>query len=354
LISIVLTNRNRDLNIVKKCLDSLKNQSNDRFELFFVDYGSDKNYFVSLEELVRSYPKINFIDCHVSGQLWNKCRAINIALKQTKTDFFFVGDIDMIYHPDFVNRLYGLKNENVVKYFQVGFLDKQESEKKVSFGEYKISFNSTENATGMTLYPAELLKKISGFDEFYHGWGSEDTDVHIRLKNLGIPVEYYDKEILMLHQWHPKVYRSVHNKAAFHSSLEKINSRYLLQTKELKKSKANLNFDWGLMPDHDAYLSLENSTVSISITNEKAAVDALLRGTLIDLKNAIAEIEIKITADENKIKNRIKKIIGKKYTEYYDLQIINNLLLEVIISFFRNAPYQYYLDEKKIRLIIKL
>ncbi len=350
----MLTNRNRDLNIVKKCLDSLKNQSNDRFELFFVDYGSDKNYLVSLKELVHSYSKINFIDCPVSRQLWNKCRAINIALKQCKTDFFFVGDIDMIYHPNFVNRLFELKNEKAVKYFQVGFLDKNQVHQNGSFEEYKISFNSTENATGMTLYPTDLLKEINGFDEFYHGWGSEDTDMHVRLKNLGILVEYYDKEILMLHQWHPKVYRSVQNKTGFHTSLEKINSRYLLQADKLKKSKANLNFDWGVIPNPDDYQSLENPNVFISITNEKAAVDALLRGTLIDLKNSIAEIEIKKTVNENKTKNLIKRFIGRKYTEYYDFQIINNLLLEVIISFCRNAPYQYFINENKICLKIKL
>ncbi|MFC0075833.1 glycosyltransferase family 2 protein [Flavobacterium procerum] len=348
-----MTNRNRDLNIVKKCLDSLKNQSNDRFELFFVDYGSDENYFIGLKELLHSYPKINFIDCPVSGQLWNKCRAINIALKKCKTDFFFVGDIDMIYHPDFVNRLYELKEENTARYFQVGFLDKNQSDKNGSFEAYQISFNSTDNATGMTLYPTELLKQINGFDEFYHGWGSEDTDVHIRLKNLGIPVEYYDREILMLHQWHPKLYRSVHNKAAFHSSLEKINSRYLIQTQELKKTKANLNFDWGIIPNKEDYIALENPDVFISITNEKATVDALLRGTLVDLKNSIAEIEIKMTADEDKTKNLIKRFIGRKYTEYYELQTINNLLLEAIISFYRNAPYQYSINENKIRLTIK-
>lgn len=339
---------------MKKCLDSLQNQSNDRFELFFVDYGSEQTYYVRLEELMYSYPKANFINCPVSGQLWNKCRAINIVLKSCKTDFFFVGDIDMIYHPNFVQRLYELKKENTVKYFQVGFLDKNQSRKSGSFEEYKISFNSTIGATGMTLYPTQLLKQINGFDEFYHGWGSEDTDVHVRLKNLGITVEYYDKEILLLHQWHPKVYRSVHNKVAFHSSLEKINSRYLLQTDKLKKTKANLNFEWGIIPNPYDYHSLENPNVFISLTNEKAAIDALLRGILNNLKNSIAEIEIKKTANENKIKNLIKRFVGKKYNEYYDFQIINNLLLEVIISFYRNAPYQYSMDQNKIRLKIKL
>ena len=31
---------------------------------------------------------LQLIACPVSGQLWNKCRAINIALKQTKYRIF--------------------------------------------------------------------------------------------------------------------------------------------------------------------------------------------------------------------------------------------------------------------------
>ena len=39
MITIVLTNRNREIRIVKNCLDSLQLQSDVDFELFLVDYG---------------------------------------------------------------------------------------------------------------------------------------------------------------------------------------------------------------------------------------------------------------------------------------------------------------------------
>ena len=57
MITLVLTNRNRDLRIVKNCLESLYNQTKNEFELFFVDYGSDFDYLIELKELIVNYSK---------------------------------------------------------------------------------------------------------------------------------------------------------------------------------------------------------------------------------------------------------------------------------------------------------
>lgn len=353
MITLVFTCRDREINTIERCLNSLLLQSNSDFEIVFVDYGSTINYNEKLNELLNN-TKIKYIKCDVPKQLWNKSRAINIALKDCQNPFFFVGDIDMIFHSNFVQKLHENKDENAVSYFQVGFLDKNESERNCLFEDYKINFNSTADATGMTLYPTMLLKQINGFDEFYHGWGSEDTDVHIRLQNLQIKVKYYDDEILILHQWHQKFYRSLKNKAPFHTFLERINSKYLLQTKELKKTKSNLNNQWGIIPNEEEYRALTNPNVFISIKNEKDSIDALLRGSIFEIKDSILQVEIKKVKDEKKNKNFIKKIIGKKYQKYYDLEIINDLILETIISSFRNAPYEYCMDKNRIHLKIKL
>jgi glycosyltransferase involved in cell wall biosynthesis len=95
MITLVVTNRNRDLRIVKNCLDSLKYQSKQDFNCVLVDYGSDKDYSIALQEVLVKYPNITFISCPVSGQLWNKSRAINMALKHCETPYFLVGDIDL-------------------------------------------------------------------------------------------------------------------------------------------------------------------------------------------------------------------------------------------------------------------
>ena len=194
MITITLTYRDRDLSIVTKCLDSLKTQSLSDFKVVLVDYGSQSEYVEALFILVKKYHFIKLIQCPVQGQLWNKSRALNIALKQCDTPYFFVGDLDMIYHPNFVKTLHNLKSEQNVTYFQVGFLSENESKQNKEFSDYNIAFKSTDEATRMTLYNTKILKSINGYDEFYHGWGSEDTDVHIRVLNAGNNVQSYPEK----------------------------------------------------------------------------------------------------------------------------------------------------------------
>ena len=207
MITIILTNRNRELRIIENSLRSLKNQSEQDFSVFLIDYGSEKMYLKTLSDLLGSYEFVRLICCQVKDQLWNKSRAINIALKQISAPYVFVGDIDMIYHPGFIEKLRDLCSKDQSVYFQVGFLTEPESRKNKAFVDYQINFKSSEEATGMTLFNTEGLKAINGYDEFYNGWGSEDTDVHVRLKNAKQKVLFYTEDILILHQWHPKVYR---------------------------------------------------------------------------------------------------------------------------------------------------
>ena len=97
-----------------------------------------------------------------------------------------VGDIDLIFHPNYIGTLKSMATENEVHYFQYGFLNELESLKKQEFSDYQVDFKGFEEVTGNTLFPTTALRKVNGFDEFYQGWGAEDTDAHIRMKNLGL------------------------------------------------------------------------------------------------------------------------------------------------------------------------
>ena len=90
MIALTITYRNRNLRIVENCFRSLSSQTNTDFEVFFVDYGSNKDYSKGVKLLCDNYDFINYIQCPVKGQLWNKSRAINIALKLTKSSKFIV------------------------------------------------------------------------------------------------------------------------------------------------------------------------------------------------------------------------------------------------------------------------
>ncbi|WP_298494595.1 galactosyltransferase-related protein [uncultured Algibacter sp.] len=355
MVTIVLTNRNRDLQLVKRCLDSLVNQTNKDFKIELVDYGSRENNLKELKGLIDKYSAINLISCNNANELWCKSRAINIVLKQCETSHFFVGDIDMMYHPECINKLYELKSKADAVYFQVGFLSEAESKNNKSYKDYNINFKSTNEATGITLYNTKVLKSINGYDEFYHGWGSEDTDVHVRLKNLNKSVLFYDESILMLHQWHPKTYRSKDSLEPFHSNLEKINQEYLIYTAKNNKTVANTKFDWGYF-DAESYNSLHNIEVEFEVTNELSDFKGFLNNILLNTTDKVISVSINEHEEYKKIKDVVKKILNKKVRTYISMQDINDCLLETIITNCKNAPYKYTFDSlsQRISLIIKL
>ncbi len=355
MITVVLTNRNRDLKLIKGCLKSLDNQTTKDFYCVIVDYGSSEKNFKSLKILIKDFKHVNLVSCKTSKQLWCKSRAINIALKSCNTPYFFVGDIDMIYHPDFIETLTQYQLKADATYFQVGFLSEEESKKDKPFDAFNIKFKSTHEATGMTLYNTEVLKSINGYDEFYHGWGSEDTDVHVRLKNANKHVFYYEENTLILHQWHPKTYRSKLSLEPFHSQLETINQKYLEFTKKSGNTKANQNLNWGYYNKED-YKRLETIEEAFDLTNELSEVKGLISNLLLNCQGKVVSISIKKHSEYKSIKHVAKKVLDKKVKTFLDMQEVNDLLLESIILNLRNAPYLYNFDSssENISLIIKL
>jgi hypothetical protein len=323
------------------------------FKVILVDYGSDPEFTRDLKSIVANFSFIKLICCPASGQLWSKCRAINIVLKATQTPYFLVGDIDLIFHPDFIKIALEEASDEVM-YFQYGFLSEKESLLKKKFEEFEIDFLGTEDVTGTTLFPTDKLSEVNGYDEFYHGWGAEDTDIHIRLRNLGLTIKFYNKSVLIKHQWHPKAYRSKNSTKPFHSMLERINSSYMVNTQRTKRTKVNLGTDWGKMTDPNEYLKLDmppNHTLEIK------PVDIHFSAVLAELKNynnEVVEIKIKEANLKDKAIEGVKKSLGKKHYTFLEMETINNLLLEEIIKNYRNRPYKYNFDRsaKQIHLIL--
>jgi hypothetical protein len=326
------------------------NQTNSSFKLKVVNYGSNEYYSKALETLLVDYFFCELVYVSSEFQLWNKSKAINIALKTCEHPYFFVGDIDMIFRNDFIEKMYGLSKEDEVTYFQVGFLTKEESQKEKPFNDYKLKHISGKEATGMTLYPTAVLKELNGYDEFYHGWGAEDSDVHERLRNLNIKVNFYTEETLLLHQWHSRSYRLKYSGEPFHSTLEQINSKYLEQTIETNKIKANVKFQWGLLQKKIYF----DDAINLQLTNEKTEVNALLNGTFNDIKNKNLVLSISRSKDFKSLKTIIKKGLGKKHKTFYCFQEVNDLLLMAIISNYRTCYYEYKWDRRNEKITAKI
>ncbi len=355
MITVALTYRDRNLALVERCLDTLQLQSNRNFDVVLVDYGSSSLYKKELGDLSVKYEFVTVIRCETEGQLWCKSRALNIALKGCSSDYFFVGDVDMIFRSDFIDKLNNLKDQNTITYFQVGFLDESESKRKVEFTEYSINFKSNAEATGMSLFPINALLEINGYDEFYHGWGGEDTDAHLRLKNGGYTVNFYNDTILMLHQWHPKGYRTLSGNSPFHTRLEKINHNYLKLSKAHKRVKANTTFAWGV-PPQPLSNDLGKADTSFLLSNVEDEIRAFVANVLLVEKNKLIHVKVKPHKMYNSFKERSKKLIGKKTLSFMSMEQVNNLLLETIVFSLRDRAYRFSFDNEShtISLTIKL
>ena len=232
--TIVIPNRNRDLIIVNKTLRSLEPQLSDTIKAVIVDYGSDIEYQERLDRLVQRIHNLELLCCPTQKQLWHKTRAINMVLKDCTSTYFIVLDMDCILHPDFVRKAIALASNGSLINFPYGFLSQDESQREALFKEYTVDF--VGQLTGSIIAHTEDLKQIRGYDEFYHNWGAEDADIIARFENNKGTSKLYSDEVLLLHQWHPKTYRSKKSTFPYHSHLEQINQSYFHIRKKDRKN----------------------------------------------------------------------------------------------------------------------
>lgn len=346
-LTFIYPYRNRGLERIKNSLDSLQNQSVSDFEVYFVDYGSEDKKAKMAELVCEEFSFVTYKFYATQFQPWNKSKALNSVIKYLNTDYCFVADVDMIFHPQFVEKALKLQVKNKTVYFQVGFLEHDETVKEKNFSSYKNFRLSNNEATGLSMFPVNILKKLRGFDEFYHFWGAEDTDMHVRIKNAGDEVEYYDEEVLMLHQWHPS-YRSTEisklSRELQISKIVQLNQQHLKYTIEHKTISVN-HQNWGEVITLEELNELEKAPVKFVLDNEKRKIDHFLYVLMPEATNGILKITIRIDPFQNSPKFRFKKVMGKKVPEYYTLKQINDKVLLHIISFYRNKAYIYKISE---------
>ncbi|MGW1455083.1 glycosyltransferase family 2 protein [Salegentibacter agarivorans] len=347
MLSIIYPYRNRDLQRVKNSLNSLAMQNNRKFKVYFVDYGSSEVYSREVKNLCETFHFVKYSYCATQHQPWNKSRALNSIIKKMEGGYCFVADIDMIFHPTFIEKAIQLRQDKKTVYFQVGFLspsDNLDNQKFTDFNNYR---KSTSEATGLSMFPVKELQALRGFDEFYHFWGAEDTDMHIRLKNAGCEVEFYDENILLLHQWHPS-YRSKESgrltKELQVSGIVQLNHQHLKFTKGYKVTVVNKK-SWGRVASQKEILKLLEAPVNIEVSNEKRQVDGLLFGQLPVINMRILKVIIRQDVIQKSPKYKLKKATGKKVPEFYSMKSVNDKVLLHLISFYRDNPYTYRVNE---------
>lgn len=357
LLTLIYPYRNRDLNRLKISFDSLKKQSNLEFEVYLVDYGSEKEKAEASKNLCKKYEFVIYRYLPTQFQPWNKSRALNSVIKHLKSEFCFVADVDMIFHPQFIEKAIKLQTINKTVYFQVGFLEPDKVLEKKDFGDYINYRKSTSEATGLSMFPVKVLRELRGFDEFYHFWGAEDTDMHVRIENAGYEVFFYNYEVLMLHQWHDSYRNSESGKLGKElqiNGIVQLNHLRLKHAIQFSTTKANLE-NWGECNTKEDFNQLEKAPINFVFDNEQRKIDHLVFGLMPTAKNEILKIKIKKDPFQNSLRIRTKRLLRIKVPKYYSLKEINDKVLLHLISFYRNKAYTFKIsdDFESIEIAVK-
>lgn len=204
-LSIIFSFRDRDLQRVTRCLDSLSKQSFSDFEVIFVDYGSKLDLASDVKTLVQSYPFCTYVYSDTRGWPWNRSRALNSGIKLAKADWVMLSDIDLIFEKHVIENIVAERDENTSLHAACHYLP-EKFDQWNSLEQYIHTYGSPcYNALGLILcVKKQILENIRGFDEIYHFWGAEDTDLESRLNQLGLQTKWLNLTANPIyHQWHP-------------------------------------------------------------------------------------------------------------------------------------------------------
>ena len=150
----------------------------------------------------------------------------------------------------------------------------------------------------------------------------------------------------MFHQWHPS-YRSSESKKITKdfqiSGIVQLNHHYLQN--DLLKTSIEVNAKgWGGTLLKEELQSLEKKSANLILNTEKRKIDNLLFGILPNLGNGILKVRIESLKKDN-LRQKLKKSLGKKVPEYYSLKKVNDLILLHLISYYRDLPYTFKIDD---------
>lgn len=220
--------------------EALGAQSSLDFEVMLCDDGSGEET-KKLVERYQAAAKFPITHLWQENQGFRKCRILNRAIRASRGSVMIFLDGDCVPHSDFVRD--HLENQEPGRYLcgrRVNLGEAfsrtltpakiREGALKPWSGEFIRSaiFGETQNWNRSLRVPSPFLRKlfkmdriddllgsnfsvsredlfaINGFDESYEGYGREDTDVEIRLQNLGLKIKSMKGVAIQFHVWHPR------------------------------------------------------------------------------------------------------------------------------------------------------
>lgn len=335
-VSFIVGFRNREPERVKAFIRSLAWQSDQDFELIFVDYGSREATSETVRELLAPYSFARYHFFNTRGQNWNRGRCLNHGVSQCAGKYIFTSDIDFIFAHDFVKTLKIHADEKNASYYKVGFLSPAQSREPLEdVAGFRPQYYSDENAIGALLVARGMFDALKGYDEFFEIWGLEDNDLLHRIKSVKeLYITFRAEEVHIWHLWHLPVKQS--------DILPEGWLRFLTDYSDHKKRSgaqnqvSRLDRNRPLLTDTHG-LSIKTYTVSYG----RNFLGQFLAAELKTLTNAeILEINFDFSAYESANRARINRWVRR----INGIPIFRRLPLLLI-----NRNMSLYLDEKEAR-----
>ncbi len=243
LISIIITTYNWPA-ALELCLNSLFAQTDQHFEIIIADDGSNLVNLQKTQNYCGNSPvAIRYV--HHEDQGFRAAAIRNKAVAQSQGDYLIFMDGDCLALPGFISKHRQLAESG---YFVPGnrvLLSQAFTQAVIEhcLPLHKSSFldfirlrlqNKINRLTAFIELPLGLLRyvqakkwqkamtcnlamwrddfiKVNGFDEFFEGWGYEDSDLVIRLIHAEVKRKEGRFAVPVLHLWHPQNDRKHHD-----------------------------------------------------------------------------------------------------------------------------------------------
>ncbi|RXJ45450.1 glycosyltransferase [Gelidibacter gilvus] len=357
-MQIIFAFRDRDVDRVKLSLTSLKSQTQNSFNVIFIDYGSQDSYAQKVKEIVSRFTFVTYYYVGHPGLLWNKSKAINYGLRKAHSDFIITADVDVLFTENFVEIALKLSNPNSFSLFKIGYLSQQVTEEQQKHLNLKaIKTTHIGDTFGIGLFPKSTLEAVGGLDEFYHFYGSEDEDLNYRVLLFGATLNNCN-ELLLYHQWHERYPQEKDRQLTVMPRLRnvlRINQRHFLWHKDQKIIHPNPK-TWGCCYRKDDAIILEDPTFKIHLYNISSHVEHFFGAAIYTYSGSVIQVVITEAPYFKSLKYQIKKAMGKQSQPYMTMKTINDLILKEIMFHYRDHNYAYEVSEdlKQVKFTINL